>query len=92
MTATLVPANVGGSPAKANCVFRYETGGKATVVGEAVTVVGAGSRGTLALSETFAFAAPTELQLACQTESTSGEYRADRLIATSVSSITRIDS
>jgi hypothetical protein len=92
VTATLVPANISGSPAKTTCVFRYEAGGKATVVWESATVVGAGSRGTLALSETFVFASPTQLDLACQTESTLGEYRFDRMIATSVTSITRTDS
>jgi hypothetical protein len=92
VTATLVPANFGGSTAKANCVFRYEAGGKATVVGESATVVPGGSRGTLALSETFVFTSPTELDLPCQTESVLGEYRFDRMIATSVTSITRTDS
>jgi hypothetical protein len=92
VTATLVPANIGGSPAKTNCVFRYEAGGKATVVGESAAVVAAGTRGTLALSETFVFASPTALDLACQTESVLGEYRFDRMIATSVTSITRTDS
>jgi hypothetical protein len=93
VTATLVPANVGGGlPATTNCVFRYEAGGKATVVGESATVVVAGTRGTLALSETFVFASPTELDLACKTESILGEYRSDRMIATSVTSISRTDS
>jgi hypothetical protein len=92
VTATLVPANVGVSTAKTNCVFRYEAGGKATVVGESATVLAAGTRGTLALSETSVFASPTELDLACQTESILGEYRFDRMIATSVTSISRTDS
>ncbi|HEX9482468.1 MAG TPA: hypothetical protein VF927_10235 [Solirubrobacteraceae bacterium] len=92
VTATLVPANAGLSPAKTTCVFRYKAGGEATVVGESATEVAAGTRRTLALSETFVFASPTELDLACQTESILGEYRFDRMIATSVTSITRTDS
>jgi hypothetical protein len=73
-------------------VFRYEAGGKAIVVGESATVVAAGTRGTLTLSEAFVFASPTELDLPCQTESILGEYRFARMIATSVTSITRTDS